>query len=275
MKNGTIIDKQKFPSPHRFVDVYLITYLSEGLKVKGFLAVPKWGDRLPGFLYLRGGIRGVGMVRIGRIIQFASKGFVVMAPFYRGNFGGEGLEDFGGRDRNDAIHAISVLEQIPKVKADEIHVFGFSRGGIMALFTGIYVKHVASIVTWGGVSDMTLTYEERIDLRRMLKRVIGATPWKAPDCYAFRTPLHLVDQINAPVLIIHGEKDQNVSVKHALMLKQKLQQYDKHVTTWILKDNNHYFPPKLNREIVDKLTAWMKMQDKVNGPKRQQRNKCP
>lgn len=42
----------------------------------------------------------------------------------------------------------------------------------MALFVGIYCP-VKSIVTWGGVSDMFLTYEERKDLRRMIKRVIG------------------------------------------------------------------------------------------------------
>ena len=32
------------------------------------------------------------------------------------------------------------------------------------------------MILWSGVSDLAQTYEERIDLRRMMKRVIGGTP---------------------------------------------------------------------------------------------------
>ncbi|PNB53221.1 alpha/beta hydrolase, partial [Pseudomonas sp. GW456-E7] len=115
-----------------------------------------------GFLYLRGGIKSVGMVRPGRIIQFASQGFIVFAPFYRGNQGGEGNEDFAGEDREDAFSAFHLLQQHPNVKKDRIHIFGFSRGGIMGMLTAIEMgRHAASFVSWGGVSDMILTYEER------------------------------------------------------------------------------------------------------------------
>ena len=47
----------------------------------------------------------------------------------------------------------------------------------MGLLTAIEMGHqAASLVSWGGVSDMVLTYEERKDMRRMMKRVIGGTP---------------------------------------------------------------------------------------------------
>ena len=51
----------------------------------------------------------------------------------------------------------------------------------MALWTAIECPTAASMVTWGGVSDMVLTYEERVDMRRMMKRVIGGTPTKYPE----------------------------------------------------------------------------------------------
>ncbi len=82
-----------------------------------------------GFLYLRGGIKNVGTVRPARLIQFASQCFIVMAPFYRGNQGGEGNEDFAGDDRYDAFAAYDLLKQLPNVHHDRIHIFGFSRGG--------------------------------------------------------------------------------------------------------------------------------------------------
>ncbi|WP_110114198.1 prolyl oligopeptidase family serine peptidase [Bacillus sp. CGMCC 1.16541] len=260
MDNGLIIDKQRFPSPNPAIELYIVTYISNGLKVKGLLAEPKAEGMYDGFLYLRGGIKNVGMVRVGRIVQFASEGFIVMAPFYRGNQGGEGNEDFAGDDREDALSAYDLLQNHHRVSRDRIHIFGFSRGGVMALFTAILRQHARSLVLWGGVSDMTLTYYEREDLRRMMKRVIGGTPHKYPERYDWRTPLHTLEELNAPVLLIHGAKDRNVSIDHAYKVENRLKELNKQVESWYFKTFTHYFPPVTNRETVYKLTRWMKSQ---------------
>ncbi|HLU21584.1 alpha/beta hydrolase family protein [Lederbergia graminis] len=260
MNQSLIVDKQPYPSPNPKVRLYLITYLSDGYHVKGFLAEPRAAGEYDGFLYLRGGIKNVGMVRAARIAQFASEGFIVFAPFYRGNRGGEGNEDFGGDDRNDAFTGFEVLSNYPNVKQNRVHIFGFSRGGIMALFTGIQFPQAASVVTWGGVSDVALTYVEREDMRRMMKRVIGGTPKTALEKYQHRTPLYELEALKPPVLIIHGERDDNVSVEHAKRLEERLISLDKTVETWYFSDLTHYFPPHINREIVHNLCNWMKNQ---------------
>ncbi|MFC4321645.1 alpha/beta hydrolase family protein [Litchfieldia salsa] len=259
---GEIIEKQRYPSPNPTINLYLVTYYCQGLRIKGFLAEPKAEGSYDGFLYLRGGIKNVGKVRIGRIIQFATEGFVVMAPFYRGNQGGGGNEDFGGDDRYDAIAAYKALESNEKVNAERIHVFGFSRGGVMALLTAIHQPSVCSVVSWGGVSDMSLTYVERKDLRRMMKRVIGGTPTKYPMRYKWRTPLYNLEELMAPVLIIHGVKDQNVSIEHSYRLEKRLKELGKEVTSWYYNQFTHYFPPFENRQTVKHLTQWMKNQAK-------------
>jgi len=258
--NGRIIEMVRFPSPNPKVELQVITYLSNGLKVKGMLAVPIQEGNLDGFLYLRGGIKNVGKVRPARIAQFASEGFIVFAPFYRGNQGGEGNEDFAGEDREDAYAAYQVLKSLPRVQ--DIHIFGFSRGGVMALWTGIQFPEAASIVTWGGVSDMTLTYKERKDLRRMMKRVIGGTPDKYPERYKERTALYELEKIDAPILIIHGVQDQNVSVEHAHLLERRLRSLDKQVDCWYFEEFTHYFPPAVNRKVVHDLSKWMKNKSK-------------
>ncbi|HJV30837.1 MAG TPA: prolyl oligopeptidase family serine peptidase [Bacillales bacterium] len=259
-QNGKIITVQRFPSPNPNVALKLITYFSNGLKVKGLLAEPKNEIVHDGFLYLRGGIKNVGMVRPARIAQFASEGFIVFAPFYRGNQGGDGHEDFGGNDREDAFSAFLLLKSIPNIK--NIHVFGFSRGGVMALWTGVEFPEAASIVVWGGVSDMSLTYMERNDLRRMMKRVIGGTPGKYPQRYQARTPLYDLEKLFVPVLIIHGVKDQNVTVEHSYRLERRLNALHKPVESWYFDQFTHYFPPELNRKIVVELSKWMKRQSK-------------
>jgi len=256
--NGQIIEKFPFPSPSPKVRLFQVTYFSNGLKVKGLLAEPKSGGSGDGLLYLRGGIKNVGMVRPARISQFAQEGFIVFAPYYRGNQGGEGEEDFGLDDRNDAYNGFELLKQHPQVQKDRIHIFGFSRGGLMALWTAIEKPAACSVVTWGGVSDMFLTYEEREDLRRMMKRVIGGPPWKKPEEYRKRTPLYELERLRSPLLIIHGEKDENVSIEHALRLEKMAKRLGKRVESWYFLEYGHHFPPMINKKITEKMIAWMK-----------------
>ncbi|AKQ74484.1 prolyl oligopeptidase family serine peptidase [Bacillus licheniformis] len=253
------IEKRRFPSPNKEVRLFSVTYLSQGLKVKGLLAEPAAPGNYDGFLYLRGGIKNVGMVRPGRIVQFASQGFVVLAPFYRGNQGGEGDEDFAGNDREDAFAAFRLLQKHELVKDGRVHIFGFSRGGIMGILTAIEMKAAAaSFVSWGGVSDMVMTYRERKDLRRMMKRVIGGTPEKVPEAYEWRKPFDELEKIEAPVLLIHGANDENVSIEHARRLERELLRRNKSVDTWYFSQYTHYFPPRENRRIVRELSQWMK-----------------
>ncbi|CAM3768346.1 S9 family peptidase [Mesobacillus zeae] len=259
IKDGTIVSSFPFPSPNPRVKLETITYYAGGLKVKGMLAQPADGSGKNGFLYLRGGIKNVGKVRPARIAQFAAEGFTVFAPFYRGNQGGEGNEDFAGDDRIDAFAAFELLKSLSWVKG--IHIFGFSRGGVMALLTALRYPEAHSAVTWGGVSDMFLTYGERKDLRRMMKRVIGGTPGKFPERYRARTPLYRLEQMKVPVLIIHGSRDTNVSQEHSLRLEKKLRELGKPVEAWYFKEYTHYFPPAVNRRIVKELTNWMKKQE--------------
>ncbi|MBS4208591.1 prolyl oligopeptidase family serine peptidase [Bacillus sp. FJAT-50079] len=255
-----VIDKQRFPSPNPLVRLYLITYYSGKLKVKGLLAEPVKAGVYDGFLYLRGGIKNVGMVRPARIAQFACEGFIVFAPFYRGNRGGEGNEDFAGADRYDAFSAFELLKAHPFVQKDRIHIFGFSRGGVMALHTGLHFREATSLVTWSGVSDVALTYMERKDMRRMMKRVIGGSPETNRAAYEYRTPLRLLAELNIPVLIIHGEQDQHVSIEHARIVEKHLKSLKKKVDTWYFDSFTHFFPPQCNRKLVQDVCAWMKDQ---------------
>lgn len=274
-RNGEILTMRPYPSPNAAVALTELVYWSEGQRVKGLLAVPvAWqeivlrlwrgecelvhGERqcLRGLLYLRGGLQSIGMVRPARIAQFAAQQFVVFAPYYRGNRGGEGKDEFVGIDRMDAITGVDVLRRF--IGAAPVHVYGFSRGGLMALWTAIERPDLCSLVTWAGVSDVTATYWERVDMRRGLKRIVGGTPNRVPELYDARTPLSKVQRIDVPVLVVHGTEDQHVDIAHAEKLIAALHGNDQAVESWIADGLRHHYSPDLNRETVARICAWMK-----------------
>lgn len=254
--NGSIEQIRKYPSPNPNIRLDEIVYWSDGLRVKGLLARPLREGDYEAMLYLRGGLQTIGMVRPARIAQFAAQGFVVFAPYYRGNRGGEGKDEFAGADRYDAVYAVDVLKQF--IHVEKVHVYGFSRGGLMALWTAIIRPDIASIVTWAGVSNAESTYWQRVDMRRGLKRIIGGTPNKVLEGYDYRTPLSQVSEIDAPVLIIHGTSDQHVQIEQAYELEGYLRNGGKPIETWYANELPHHFPPKVNRQTVRKLCEWMK-----------------
>lgn len=251
-----------YPSPNPHVRLTEIVYWSDGLKVKGLLAEPKRAGDWSGILYLRGGIQSIGMVRPARIAQFASQGFVVFAPYYRGNRGGEGRDEFGGADRWDAVYGVDVLKRFCN---GHVHLLAFSRGGIMALWTAVLRDDIISVATWAGVTDTVLTYKERPDMRRMMKRLYGGTPNTALTAYEERNPLLRLHESKAAFLIVHGLKDENVSAGQAYLLEEALKMNGQPHETWYFPEYTHFFPPSANRKTARAVTEWMRRQESGNG----------
>lgn len=251
-----MIKKERLSDPAPDVSLYKVTYISQGLKVKGYLVIPRISIPCPAMIYCRGGIRQVGMVRIPRIVSLAQLGFVIFAPFYRGNEGGEGKEDFAGEDKHDVIDAIPFIQSLPEVKKGSIAIFGFSRGAMMALLAAKECVEIGPVIVWGGVSDLFLTYEERIDLRKMLKRVVG-NPIKQPEAYEKRSPVCWIDKVMNPVLIIHGMKDDKVSVEHAIRLERAMQIHNKTYMMKLYEGEGHTFSEQKNDQALNIISEWI------------------
>jgi dipeptidyl aminopeptidase/acylaminoacyl peptidase len=272
-----------------------VTYLSDGLKVKGYLGLPNgfelpvselkdriskfYGSselpimeiansinqekkdirlfKLPVLIYCRGGIGKFGRVRTHWVEQFANFGYVIFAPSYRGNEGGEGRDEFGGGDKEDVFSAFRLLQSFPFVDPERISVMGFSRGAINATLTAAEIKGVHRLILWSGVSDLAQTYEERIDLRKMLKRVIGGSPAKKPGSYQIRSPLFMANRIHCPVLIMHGTQDVQVDFSHGLNMYKKLKELGVNVEMHSYQGYGHLFPSPIHEAAVERMFTWI------------------
>lgn len=175
--NGKIVEQELIEVKSRFkdsVECYRIKYLSDKLKVIGSLIKPKRGRRKFSILiFNRGGNREYGKITDRTLIYLsylASHGYVVLASQYRGNDGGEGREEFGGKDVNDVLNLIPLGKSLSFTEPDKTVMLGYSRGGMMtylAIKKGAEIKAAAVV---GGITDLIQLYKERESgMKRVLK----------------------------------------------------------------------------------------------------------
>lgn len=220
-----------------------VTYLSDVYQVRALMVAPKNGNVNFINVYLRGGKGQVGKVRLGRLLQFMRDDTVVVGPYYRGSNRSEGMDELAGADIEDVTALIALLKsQYPHAR---VNIIGFSRGGIQALNTLKYID-VDGLLMVNAVSSIYQMYEERQDLRGMMRRIIGH-PQKDSDEYDAREAI--MEDIHLPkVLIIHGGKDRHVDIKNAEILVEYLESRRHPYRYEIFKGEPHALsPPSIKR----------------------------
>jgi len=247
-----IINKKRMPVDAKHHIFEEITYQVDGLKVRGLLMLPKQNVKRI-VVYLRGGKGQVGKVRTGRLMQFADTETLVFGPYYRGNNGSEGKDEFYGADLHDVTEAVRILHQLYPDCA--IHMVGFSRGGLQGLLT-FQDLPVSSYIIWGGVSDIYLMYEERIDLRGMLKRMVGH-PKKQADAYHERDAIAQITASSPPILIVHGGQDQQVGIHNAYYLADQLDKIGTTYRTFYQMEEGHVPRPFALTNTLSCIKQWM------------------
>jgi dipeptidyl aminopeptidase/acylaminoacyl peptidase len=227
-----IREKVYLKSPYSHdVEVHKLTYMSDGLKVKGFLIKPKKIDgKLPLLVYNRGGMHDYGAVGRNKLVylsSWAQKGYVVVTTQYRGNGGSEGVETYGGDDIHDVINLIHLAEKLPYVDSDQKVAIGYSRGGMMTYLlmkNGIQFDAVAVV---SGITDMFQFYDQRRPaIQKELRKMVG-NPKREQEKYKSRSVIYWSDKVHSPLLILHGTGDKKVHYTQAEKLVRQLQQQKK------------------------------------------------
>jgi len=211
------------------VNVYKIDYLSDSLKIKGYLIIPKRPGKYPCIIYNRGGNRDDGMIDdsgliVRGLIDLSAAGYVVAASQYRGNDGGEGREEFGGKDVQDVLNLFPLLSQFPKADTSRIGMFGWSRGGMMTYISLTKTLKLKAAVVGGGLSDLQQWIKDREDIEtNVLAPLIPDYATKKEQALQQRSAIAFAGEIarTTPLLILHGSADWRVPASQALTLVQK------------------------------------------------------
>ena len=209
----------------RLINVYDITYRSQGHKVKGFIVEPKKPKgKLPCIIYNRGGSGEFGAIKIGetflRLGRFAKWGYIVIASQYSGNAGSEGKDEVGGSDIEDVLNLKKILKNHLHADEKRIGMFGISRGGMMTYLSLARVKWLKAAVSIAGPTNFKREEKLRPDMKRRNKMFFGGSKKALRD----RSAVYWTDKFTkkTPLLMLHGTADWRVSPLDSLDLAEKL-----------------------------------------------------
>ena len=120
--------------------------------------------------------------------------------------------DWGGEDSLDLLHALDAVCERPYVDANRLGVHGYSYGGYMTTWlighdnrfkAAIAGAPVVNLWSMWGVSDIGPSWGSY---------QWGDVPDDNFDWYRERSPITYVQNVQCPVLILHGEHDWRVPI---------------------------------------------------------------
>lgn len=236
-----------------------ITYTSDGLKVKGYIAQPiDETKKYPCVIWCRGGIGNRGVIddfnAQGIFGQLASWGYVVLFSQYRGNAGGEGKDEFGGDDLNDVLNLIPIADEIPAADTNIWGIEGWSRGGMMTYLTLTRNHNFKAAIVTGGIADLRCNANESKFMKRLYEVTMGKhdTPEFKTTCES-RSIVNFADKLSpsTPILIMHGTNDSRVLPHDSIDLSYKLLENDIPFRLVLLEGGDHFL--KSHRDEVDQM----------------------
>lgn len=238
--NGTIVERapvdfsSSLPGPTESQD-YLdeieasaITYMSEGLKIKGFYVKPRGSGPFPCIVFNRGGNREFGAINtrvlVNLICRMASWGYLVVASQYRGGCGSEGKDEFGGADLADVMSLFSLVDRDPCADPSRIGMYGGSRGGMMTYLALAKTDRVKAAVIRCGVSDLTTWTDDRKDMEEVYRDLIPGFDLDREGALRERSALYWAERLcpTTPILILQGASDWRVNPLSALRMGERL-----------------------------------------------------
>jgi fermentation-respiration switch protein FrsA (DUF1100 family) len=184
----------------------------DGVRLQGWFLRPN-GEPRGTILFLHGNAGNIS-THVGAVLWLALEGYQVFLFDYRGYGRSEGTPGMEGI-HEDALAAIDRLFRTVGVDKDRIVVFGQSLGGAVAVYAVANSPHRDRIRAL--VIDSAFSGYRRI-AREKISEVALLWPFQAPlsllvtDRYS---PSRWIGRIGTvPVLILHGDADKVVPVRH-------------------------------------------------------------
>ena len=216
------------------------------------------GQNLPIVVMPHGGPESQFRPTFQFLIQYLCQhGYGVLAPNVRGSTGYgktySHLDDVRKRmdSVNDLAFAALWLQKQPGIDPDRLVVYGGSYGGFMVL--AALTTHPAlwaAGVDIVGISNLATFLENTSDYRRAHREAEYGSLAEDRDFLEEIAPIHHVDQIAAPLIVIHGANDPRVPLSEAEQLVDALQSRGVTTEFLVFDDEGHGVVKYHNKQVA-------------------------
>jgi dipeptidyl aminopeptidase/acylaminoacyl peptidase len=228
----------------------------DGLELSGWLYRPP-GYAAPGPLALNfhGGPEGQERPIFKSLFQaLLAQGIAILAPNVRGSsgFGKRFVNLDNGALRFNGIRDIeSCLNYVVNAGIADpkrIGIFGGSYGGYMVM-AGMteYPERFAAGVNLYGVVNFATFFAQTEPWMAAISKVKYGDPETEADLLHRLSPIHKIDRVIAPILVLHGANDTNVPVVEAEQVVENLTRRGIPVEYILFPDEGHGFTKTANR----------------------------
>jgi pimeloyl-ACP methyl ester carboxylesterase len=262
--------------------ISMVTFTAaDGMALDGILSLPpgREGKNLPLVVMPHGGPLDVtDEVRFDWWAQaFASRGYAVFQPNYRGSGGHTsayrkaGYGEWGKRMLSDIADGVAELARQGQIDPKRACIVGGSYGGYAAL-AGVTVQHglYRCAVSVSGPANMAnfmdwqaKRYGLESESLRYLQKVTGADHGGSALLHEI-SPLYLASRADAPILLIHGKDDTTVPIEQSREMAAALKGAGKPVQFVELEKEDHFLSRGVTR--IAMLTAAVEFVEKNNPP---------
>lgn len=244
---GSVITVEETLAPGSNYNRYLVSYLSEGLKINAYMTVPLGAQPAtgwPAIIFNHGYIPPTIYRSTERYIAyqdaFARNGYIVFRPDYRGHAFSEGEANgaYGSPGYTiDVLNALASVEADARVDPNRIGMWGHSLGGYITLRAMVVNDDIKAGVIWAGVvgdyADMLENWRRNPSViptaipqsaRRWRDDLVAqmGTPAENPFYWNSISANSYLDTLSGPVQLHHGTADEDVPVAFSRTLQDQI-----------------------------------------------------
>ena len=258
-------------SPHAGVELSqlarpeLVTFAAhDGLALSGWLYRPDAAAPWPVVISFHGGPEAQERPRFDSAYQaLLARGIGVFAPNIRGSagFGKTFVNLDNGRLRFDAIKDVEACVAFAVASGADparIGVMGGSYGGYMTMAS---LTHYPDLFAAGATICGVVNFETFFAHTEPWMSAISNTEYGDPETEVELlrdlSPIHKIDRVHAPTLVLHGANDTNVPVVEAEQIVESLRARDVPVEYVLFPDEGHGFRKRENKvEATVAIVTW-------------------
>ena len=203
------------------------------------------------------------------VAALASRGYFVFEPNPRGSFGqGEAftaanVKDFGYGDWRDDLTGIdAAIKAEPAIDGNRLGIFGWSYGGYMTMWAETQTTRFKAIVSGAGVANWQSYYGQN-NINTWMVPFFGASVYDDPAVYAKSSPITFIKNSKTPILILQGERDEEVPAPQAFEFYNAMQALHVPSELMVYADEGHSPRQPANQlDVVTRMVGWFDRYDR-------------